>query len=621
MAEIREGTVVDGRYRIVGRIGSGGMADVFLAEDLHLQRRVALKVLHNRFAQDREFVERFRREAESAAGLQHPNVVGVFDRGDVDGTYYIAMEYLQGRSLRDIINAGVAPEEAIRIVRGILEAAGFAHRNGIVHRDFKPGNVIVDPEGHVTVTDFGIARAGVSEITQTGSVMGTAHYLSPEQAQGIGVTPVSDLYSIGVILYEALTGRVPFEGDSAVAVALKQVAQSPQRPSAINPQVSPALDAVVMRALAKDPAQRFQDAAAFSAALEAAQRDPAATGPNTAAFAPLPAAVVAEEPVEEAREEERRRNGRWLLALAAAALALLAVFALTRDTTTQVPDVTGEQLPIAINLLEQQGFEVGELRRVRREAPVNQVLSQDPSGDASEDCSFLSFFCSKPAVDLGVSAGPGSAEVPDVVGEARSSAAAMLERRGFGVEVETTFSEAYPEGVVVATDPAAGEAARVGSAVTMTVSRGPRLVVVPSLIGLTRPEAVGRIRERGLSASVSEQESNRPENTVISQSPGPGAELAKGAGVSIVVSSGVPTVKVPGLVGMTRQAAVAALRSRGLQPVIEERDVALEEKDDRVVQQSPTGGTELREGDSVTITIGRFIAPQEPPQEPPGVTP
>ena len=211
------------------------MADVWLAEDTHLQRRVALKVLHRRFAQDREFVERFRREAEAAAGLQHPNIVAVFDRGEVEGTYYIAMQFLEGRSLKELIDAGLTPEQAVRLIRQVLEAAGFAHRHGIVHRDLKPQNVIVDAEGKATVTDFGIARAGVSEITQTGSVMGTPHYLSPEQAQGMDVTAVSDLYSIGVILYEALTGRVPFEADSAVAIAMKQVSQAPQRPELDQP--------------------------------------------------------------------------------------------------------------------------------------------------------------------------------------------------------------------------------------------------------------------------------------------------------------------------------------------------------------------------------------------------
>src|SRR5829696_7950436 len=268
------------------------MADVWLAEDDHLQRQVALKVLHARFAQDREFVERFRREAESAAGLHHPNIVAVFDRGETDGTYYIAMQYLEGRSLKQLIDVGLTAEQSVYLIRQVLEGARFAHRHGVVHRDLKPHNVIVDDEGKAVVTDFGIARAGVSEITQTGSVMGTPHYLSPEQAQGFEVTSVSDLYSIGVILYEALTGRVPFEGESAVAVAMKQVSETPLRPSSINPQVSPALDAVVMRALEKEPGQRFQSADAFIAALDAAIEEPGAAG-GTAAFAPLPPVVAA----------------------------------------------------------------------------------------------------------------------------------------------------------------------------------------------------------------------------------------------------------------------------------------------------------------------------------------
>src|ERR687893_1623782 len=219
--EVAENTVVDGRYRVVERIGSGGMADVYRAEDTHLGRQVALKMLHRRFAQDAEFVERFRREASSAAGLQHPNVVGVFDRGEHEGTYYIAMECLTGRTLKDIIvqEAPLGQERAIDLGIQVLQAAGFAHRRGVIHRDFKPHNVIVDEAGHAKVTDFGIARAGASEMTETGSIMGTAQYLSPEQAQGHAVTATSDLYSIGVMLYEMLAGRLPFEGDSAVSIA------------------------------------------------------------------------------------------------------------------------------------------------------------------------------------------------------------------------------------------------------------------------------------------------------------------------------------------------------------------------------------------------------------------
>ena len=288
MAEVSEGSVVDGRYRVLRRLGSGGMADVWLAEDSHLQRQVALKVLHKQFAQEhhppsppaRAFVERYRPAAQAAAGLQHPNVVSVFDRGEVEGTYFIAMQFVEGATLKQLIERGLSPDEAVPLIRQVLEAARFAHKRGIVHRDLKPQNVIVDAEGKAVVTDFGIARAGISEITQTGSVMGTPHYLSPEQAQGMEVTAVSDLYSVGVILYESLTGRVPFEAESAVAVAMKQVSQTPQRPSSINPAVWPSLDAATMRALEKDPGERFQSADAFIAALDAAAKATAAPPPS-----------------------------------------------------------------------------------------------------------------------------------------------------------------------------------------------------------------------------------------------------------------------------------------------------------------------------------------------------
>src|SRR5687768_15952460 len=272
MQGIARDTMVDGRYRIIRRIGSGGMADVYEAEDTQLGRRIALKLLYRRFAEDAEFVERFRREASSAAGLNHPNVVQVFDRGQWDGTYYIAMELLEGRNLKQIVReyGALEPSLAVDIVLQILKAARFAHRRGVVHRDIKPHNVIVDDEGRAKVTDFGIARAGASDMTETGSIMGTAQYLSPEQAQGQPVDARSDLYSIGIVLYELLTGTLPFDADSPVTIALKQVSETPVRLRELNPAVPPALDAVVMRALRKEPAERFQDADAFLAALESA---------------------------------------------------------------------------------------------------------------------------------------------------------------------------------------------------------------------------------------------------------------------------------------------------------------------------------------------------------------
>ena len=628
MAEVSEGSVVDGRYRVLHRLGSGGMADVWLAEDDHLQRRVALKVLHKQFAQDREFVERFRREAEAAAGLQHPNVVAVFDRGEFAGTYYIAMQYVEGATLKQLIDRGLSPDEAVPLIRQVLEAARFAHKRGIVHRDLKPQNVIVDGDGKAVVTDFGIARAGISEITQTGSVMGTPHYLSPEQAQGHDVTAVSDLYSVGVLLYEALTGRVPFEAESAVAVAMKQVSQTPQRPSSINPAVSPALDAVVMRALEKDPGQRFQSADAFIAALDAAMREPSPGGTNTAAFAPLPPVVATPvEPVEEGgdpEEERRRRNMRWLLAIAAAILigALLGLL-LTRDTTTPVPNVQGSQEAAAIEILNQHGFSVGEINRVQRVgAAQNEVLEQDPlpsppARQAEEDCSFLTLFCSKPSVTLTVSSGPGSGKVPATSGLSREEAEEKLEAANFETRVENVNSGSVAAGKVVHTEPSAGDTATHGSTVTLFVSKGPKLAKVPIVVGTQRGVAVQQIRGRGLVPSVSEEESSRPAGEVIRQSPSAGREVERGSPVAIVVSAGREKAKVPNVIGKQRSEAVEAVRAAGLTPKVEEEETEVPSQVGRALNQFPPPRTEVEPKAEVTIVVGkRAAATPEAEEEP-----
>jgi beta-lactam-binding protein with PASTA domain/predicted Ser/Thr protein kinase len=621
--EVNEGSTVDGRYRVLRRLGAGGMADVWLAEDTHLQRQVALKVLHKRFAQDREFVERFRREAEAAAGLQHPHIVSVFDRGSFEGTYYIAMQYVEGPTLKQLIDRGLTPEQAVALIRQVLEAARFAHRGGIVHRDLKPQNVIVDGEGKAVVTDFGIARAGVSEITQTGSVMGTPHYLSPEQAQGFDVTAVSDLYSVGVILYEALTGRVPFEAESAVAVAMKQVSQTPLRPSSINPRVSPALDAVVMRALEKDPGQRFQNADAFIAALDEAMKN-AGAGDGTADFAALPPVVAT--PVEgeeetDPEEERRKRRRRWIAAgVAAVLIGLLIGLALTRDTTTEVPSVTGNDLNVAVALLQQDGFSVGEVTRVTREAPVDEVLEQDPAasppGDQAElDCTFLTFFCSKPDVNLTVSSGPGSGKVPATAGVSAEEAIEKVEAAGFKAKTKNVTSSAVENGLVVNSEPSGGETATNGSTVTLNVSSGPKLAKVPVLVGSQRRLAVQQIRGRGLVPSVSEEESDSAAGEVISQAPSAGSEIEPGSTVSIVVSSGKQQATMPNVIGRLRSEAVQAVRGAGLEPTVEEEETEVAGKVGRALDQFPPPGSELTPGESVTIVVGKQTAavPEEEP--------
>src|ERR671918_1576211 len=263
-------TLFDGRYRILRKLGSGGMANVYLAEDEDLGRRVAIKILNERYANDESFIERFRREAKSAAGLSHPNIVSIYDRGEAEGTYYIAMEVIEGRSLKELImTRGPLPIGlALAYARQVLDALRFAHRHGIIHRDIKPHNILIGPENRLKVTDFGIARYGPSQMTEAGSIMGTAQYLSPEQARGAPVTAASDLYSAGIVLYEMLTGKVPFGGDSAIEIAMKHVNEPPRPPSQLRSEISPELDQIVLRALAKEPEDRYQTADDFIEDLE-----------------------------------------------------------------------------------------------------------------------------------------------------------------------------------------------------------------------------------------------------------------------------------------------------------------------------------------------------------------
>jgi beta-lactam-binding protein with PASTA domain/predicted Ser/Thr protein kinase len=603
MANPRKGTVVDERYQLDRKIGSGGMADVWLAEDAELDRKVAIKILHDRFAQDKEFVQRFQREAQSAAGLQHPNVVGIFDRGVFRDTYFIAMEYIEGPSLKELVRGGMGTKDAVDFTRQILNAARFAHRKGIVHRDLKPQNVLIDGEGRARVADFGIARAGEnSDITATGSVMGTAQYISPEQAQGKETTPRSDIYSIGVILYEALTGRVPFEGDSAVAVALKQVSEAPRRPSAINPEVPPALDAVVMRALAKDPDARFKDADAFLKALDAAERAPDAPRPqDTAAYAAVSPEGETDLPVEEYEEYEIRHRGRrwrWFaLALLAAGVAALVAYALTRPSHVAIPDVIGQNIEQATSVLEDQGFNVA-IKAVPSGAPRNQVVEQDPiptdrGGGKAEEGS---------TVTLSVSSGPAIVAVPDVSSLSEDDARKRLEKAGFNVNVQERFSKTVPKGIAIGTEPAAGTQLSTAQPVTLLISRGANTVVVPDLVGLNDRTALATLSNLGLSGTVVQRDSTEPQGEVLSQSPAAGRRVPRGSQVTVFASTGVITV--PDVVGQDRKTAVNTLKKAGFVVAVTEQETSDPTKVGRVISEFPPGGSRGQRDDTVTISVG-----------------
>jgi serine/threonine-protein kinase len=637
-------TIVDGRYQVVSVIGSGGMADVYCAQDLQLGRNVALKVLHERFAKDGEFVERFRREASAAAKLQHPNVVGVYDRGEWDGSYYIAMEYLEGRSLKQIVReeGRLEPARAIPIVIQILQAARFAHQRGVIHRDIKPQNVIVDEHGHVKVTDFGIARAGASDMTETGSIMGTVQYLSPEQAQGHAVSPASDLYSIGIVLYELVTGRVPFNADSPVALALKQVSELPVPPSAYNPELPPELDAVILHALEKDASARFGSADEFIAALQgiAAGLVPTtAGGPPTAVFASLgsgdqetgqtmvvgaggepptgswqsDAYPVPDEPLPPA--EPREDSWRGVLAMVLVLLVIgggILAYFLTRPEKVNVPDVVGQQLASATAVLRNEGFEVS-IDRVTSDAPKDRVLREDPQPSSEVD--------KGSTISLTVSDGPGQSTIPLVEGQTRSAAARRLREAGFRVRFDERASDTIPEGRVVATLPDAGAQIDKGSVVTVYVSTGPKKLKVPAVTGQSQESATAELVAVGFEVDVKEKESEDADpGTVISQDPDAGSELQKGEQVTITVAVQPKEVDVPNVIGRSEGTATSALTAKGLTVVVQEESVTTAGRDGIVIAQDPAAGTRIKRGGRVTITVGTF-EPPTPENPPPGTTP
>ncbi|HEX5028995.1 MAG TPA: Stk1 family PASTA domain-containing Ser/Thr kinase [Gaiellaceae bacterium] len=615
------GTLFAGRYRIARKLGGGGMADVYLAEDQELGRRVAIKMLHARYANDEQFVERFRREATHAAGLSHPNIVSIFDRGEYDGSYYIVMEYVEGRTLKELIRSrGLCPVPvAIAYTRQILAALRYAHRNGVIHRDIKPHNVIVDSEGVVKVTDFGIARAGASQMTEEGAIIGTAQYLSPEQARGAPVDQTSDLYSTGIVLFELLTGQVPFTGDSPVEIAMKHLAETPPAPSDLRPDVPGDVDLVVLRALAKEPADRYQSAAAMDADLEtvarggrvAAETAEAATmvlSGERAIDATAATQVTRRPPGQYEPPKRGRPLWPWLVGLGlllALLVAGLFLWGPIRDSlqgseTVAVPYVVGIPQANAENLIQNAGL-VPQVHRVSNsDVAEGTVFAQTPTEGTKVD--------KETVVRIDVSSGKPEVTIPSVVGQTVEDAVAELTRAGLNAQVFEVNSD-KDQGTVTAQSPGAGTVVVEGTQVRINVSKGPKPVTIPNVVGLPYDQAASELHRGGFNVSRIDEDSDQAAGIVTGQTPSGGSEGSKGSTVTVTVSKGPTTSAVPDVTTQDYAIAQTTLENAGFRSKIVFEDTEDQTMDGIVISQDPVGGSQEKPNAIVTLFVGRYVAP------------
>ncbi len=605
------------RYRVIGLLGTGGMARVYRARDELLGREVALKVLNERLSSDRSFVERFRREAQNAASLNHPNIVALYDYGDEDDRYFIVMELIEGRSLNEVIteDGALMPERAAEIARDTAKGLGRAHEAGIVHRDIKPHNIMITGNGQTKVTDFGIARAlggnGEATMTQTGMVIGTAAYLSPEQAQGNPVDARSDVYSLGCVLHEALTGDAPFAGDTPLSIAYKHVRENPERASAVNSDVPDALDAIVMKAMSKNPDNRYADAGELEDDLDrylAGQRVDATPflGATNVMGTGAGTQVMRETEVYEDYPDEeppKSNTGKYILiALLLLGLLALGAFLLSglfepepEVVDVEVPDVTGLSEQEATRQLEDAGLEVRSRNRSNPNIDEGEVFNQNPQAGATVE--------EGDEVTITVSSGPGEVTVPNLLGLPESDAQAALENAGLVLGRTRSAESEQPEGTVIDQNPASGEQLNEGEEVDVTLSSGITLVQVPGVIGLSEEDAVAAVEGEGLTPEVVTEPSEEDEGTVIAQDPEEGAEAQEGDTVRIVVAE-APQFEMPDVRGEDADAAEDFLEEElDLDVSQEGTPEPCPQAPDTVCDQSVAPGDAVSPGDEVTLFV------------------
>jgi serine/threonine-protein kinase len=596
------------------------MAEVYRARDELLGREVAVKVLSERFARDNSFVERFRREAQSAASLSHPNIVSLYDYGADNGTYFIVMEYIDGKPLSDIIRdeGPLLPERAAEIAADVAKALARAHDAGLVHRDVKPSNIMMTNTGQTKVTDFGIARAlsrdGDQTVTQTGMVMGTASYLSPEQAQGDPVDARSDIYSLGCVLSEMLTGRPPFTGDTPLAIAYKHVRENPTPPSALNSDVPRDLDAIVLKAMAKNPDNRYQSSAELAGDLDrflAGQTVHATPilSDETAVAPAVSETQVLRGTAAYPEYDEGRRGPGWYVALALLILALFGLLAWWVANNllaeqVRVPEVIGLQQEAAQRRLEDADLEWAVEKEPHNRAPVGEVFDQDPDPRSEID--------EGGTVTIFVSTGPQEVEVPDLSGLTVEEAEDALRdaKLRLGDESEEP-NENFEPGQIFEQDPDAGETATARSRVDVVVASGD--VTVPSVIGQTEESAREELEALDFDVQVTtESNDDYQEGLVFAQDPEAGATATPGETVvTIAVSEGPEAQEMPNVVGEDADDAEAALENDLGLNVSQVQEACAGEVPGAVCRQEPEAGTPVEPGDSATLYVqpGEAAAP------------